>query len=241
MEKQDGIREAATCNKCTSTGGEAASHHPQENLDDAMEKIQQMNLIGVASDTETGVMAEASSSTSSLCASQKQLKDICDKMTKSGLLPLPLANDIISKERVIAKSEIGNKRTKNCQKSAAVVVSVANGSSKDLSKVQVAKKSTVNCVPALKLNDSSQKVNSDGSGDRPFRICSGCLKPESVSREFKKCKKCKEVGMKNAKYYCSRECQVSDWSTRHRQEHQEWIVVAPPAGLQQLVTVTPGE
>jgi hypothetical protein len=41
-------------------------------------------------------------------------------------------------------------------------------------------------------------------------VARGCLKTETVESKFSKCSQCKQA------YYCSRECQLSDWKARHK-------------------------
>ncbi|CAH1784463.1 unnamed protein product [Owenia fusiformis] len=53
-----------------------------------------------------------------------------------------------------------------------------------------------------------------------LRKCSKCNMREARPKSFKKCSKCKSEGVKNAKYYCTRGCQVADWGERHKMEHR---------------------
>ncbi|XP_041348944.1 uncharacterized protein LOC121368327 [Gigantopelta aegis] len=61
--------------------------------------------------------------------------------------------------------------------------------------------------------------SSEGSGKRKLRVCSNCRLEEDKPKLFKKCQKCKQESIRNARYYCGKECQVTDWISRHKQEH----------------------
>ncbi|XP_006811617.1 uncharacterized protein LOC100377505 [Saccoglossus kowalevskii] len=56
-----------------------------------------------------------------------------------------------------------------------------------------------------------------------LKKCSGCGTVEAYLKNYKKCQKCREQNVKQPRYYCSRICQVKDWTDRHKKEHKLWI------------------
>ncbi|KAL5013640.1 hypothetical protein ScPMuIL_007910 [Solemya velum] len=53
-----------------------------------------------------------------------------------------------------------------------------------------------------------------------LRSCANCGEQEPAPKTFKKCQKCKAESVANARYYCGRECQVVDWTEKHKSEHK---------------------
>ncbi|XP_060078473.1 uncharacterized protein LOC132557961 [Ylistrum balloti] len=56
---------------------------------------------------------------------------------------------------------------------------------------------------------------------KKLRKCTNCQKVEPSPKTYKKCLKCKEMKVKNARYYCGKECQANDWTQKHKKEHKE--------------------
>ncbi|XP_035227422.1 uncharacterized protein LOC118199638 [Stegodyphus dumicola] len=67
------------------------------------------------------------------------------------------------------------------------------------------------------------KAVSDCSGDKriKFKTCAYCGEKEVKCKTFKRCSRCKVENFKQQRYYCSRDCQVSDWEESHRDEHSK--------------------
>lgn len=57
-----------------------------------------------------------------------------------------------------------------------------------------------------------------------LRTCGGCEKIEPSRKAFKKCQKCKDEGVLEVRYYCSRDCQVEDWKKKHKMEHRDGLL-----------------
>ncbi|XP_033746231.1 uncharacterized protein LOC117331562 [Pecten maximus] len=78
-----------------------------------------------------------------------------------------------------------------------------------------------------KLNKMFRDCLGSQMGEEETRIllnlksCSNCQKVEPSPKSYKKCLKCKEMRVKNARYYCGKECQANDWIQRHKKEHKE--------------------
>ncbi|XP_021360403.1 uncharacterized protein LOC110454914 [Mizuhopecten yessoensis] len=67
----------------------------------------------------------------------------------------------------------------------------------------------------------SQVGAEDAKAMLNLRRCTNCQKMEPSPKIYKKCLKCKEKKVKNARYYCGRDCQANDWTRRHKREHKD--------------------
>ncbi|KAK7101833.1 uncharacterized protein [Littorina saxatilis] len=72
-------------------------------------------------------------------------------------------------------------------------------------------------LPIMGGGDASQPR----TGERLKSRCAYCGVIEPALRTYKKCLRCKEEVVPNARYYCGRPCQMKDWKIRHNLEHQQ--------------------
>ncbi|XP_052082387.1 uncharacterized protein LOC127720014 [Mytilus californianus] len=72
----------------------------------------------------------------------------------------------------------------------------------------------------------TETIKREGSPEKNgIRKCANCDITEPAPKAYMKCQKCKLEGITNARYYCGRECQVKDWSKRHKKEHKENLLI----------------
>ncbi|XP_070558574.1 triadin-like [Ptychodera flava] len=79
--------------------------------------------------------------------------------------------------------------------------------------------------------DGEQRLDSQGEIDKQngkVKNCFGCGKVEPKPKAFKKCQRCRELNVKQPRYYCGKSCQVRDWTDRHKKEHKDWKKVEEP-------------
>lgn len=57
-----------------------------------------------------------------------------------------------------------------------------------------------------------------------LRRCASCDVVEPSPKAFMKCQKCKVEGVSSARYYCGRDCQVKDWTVKHKKEHKDKLL-----------------
>ncbi|KAK2152324.1 hypothetical protein LSH36_333g01004 [Paralvinella palmiformis] len=69
-------------------------------------------------------------------------------------------------------------------------------------------------------NNESSSVAMNSVPKWTPKKCSQCEKHETLPKTFKMCQLCKEIHLKSAKYYCSRDCQMKDWKAKHKLEHK---------------------
>ncbi|XP_053377754.1 calponin homology domain-containing protein DDB_G0272472-like isoform X2 [Mercenaria mercenaria] len=79
----------------------------------------------------------------------------------------------------------------------------------------------------VEVNGDVKDVSSDERESMQagkLRKCGNCDKIEPARKAFKKCQKCKDEGVLEVRYYCSRECQVDDWKKKHKMEHRDGLL-----------------
>nr|XP_054752278.1 axoneme-associated protein mst101(2)-like isoform X1 [Lytechinus pictus] len=65
------------------------------------------------------------------------------------------------------------------------------------------------------------ELSDEVTENHKLRQCALCGKKEDQPKTYKKCQQCRQEKIKQAKFYCSRDCQVQDWKRRHWKEHLE--------------------
>lgn len=70
----------------------------------------------------------------------------------------------------------------------------------------------------------SKEILADNKEAGKLKTCGSCRKMEPTRRAFKKCQKCKDEGVLDVRYYCSKECQVDDWKAKHKMEHKDGLL-----------------
>ncbi|KAK7485118.1 hypothetical protein BaRGS_00023658, partial [Batillaria attramentaria] len=74
-------------------------------------------------------------------------------------------------------------------------------------------------IKALEAQEAKEAAAKD-QGSRPLSVCANCKSREPVPKTYKKCQRCKDEAVIEARYYCGRKCQGEDWLARHREEHK---------------------
>ncbi|KAL4226078.1 hypothetical protein ACF0H5_014066 [Mactra antiquata] len=92
---------------------------------------------------------------------------------------------------------------------------------------RAAKKQKENGISVAEKSDTGKDGSSDEKESQPdgiLRTCGHCQKIEPSRKTFKKCQKCKDEGVLDVRYYCSRECQLDDWKNKHKMEHKDGLL-----------------
>ncbi|XP_013410218.1 axoneme-associated protein mst101(2) [Lingula anatina] len=110
------------------------------------------------------------------------------------------------------ESTVGEKESKEVKEKEREVTSESSEVAEDASNVR-------SNSPRTSSPNSEEEKRKNARKE-----CASCGNREQTAKTYKKCQKCKQENVKNARYYCGRECQVKDWKIKHKVEHKESLL-----------------